>query len=286
MRFFFRSRQFRIIVAVFGSVLIITLAFAFGGNRLAPYTDVAGIVTAPFKSAYAAVSNGIKDFVAAYKSGSELMLENTKLNDEVNELRKRTSDYDKIKQENDFYKKYLGIKESNPDFNFVSATVISKDTSDTFGGFVINKGSASKIGINDIVITDGGLVGKITEIGTTTAKVTTVLSPEITLGALDSRTSDSGILGGNIQVSGKKMCRFSNLSRSCSIAIGDYVVTSGEGIFPDGLLVGSVSNIGTDKHNSSIYADIKPFVDFKSLRNVMVITDFEGKGGINPKKVK
>ncbi len=286
MRFFFRSRQFKIILSVFLVITIVSLIFGISSSRLAPYTDIAGIITAPFKNFSTTVAGEIKDFTAAYKAGNELMLKNAELSSEINDLRQKNVDYDKIKAENDFYKKYLEIKEENTDFKFVPATLISRDSGDPFGGFTINKGSSSDIAVHDPVITDQGLIGYIGELGTTTAKVITILSSDITLGALDSRTSDSGILKGNIELAEKGMCRFSNLARSCSVAIGDYVITSGEGIFPDGLLIGSISYIGNDKYNSSIYADITPFVDFSSVRKVMVINSFKGQGGIVPSSKK
>jgi len=282
MRFFFRSRQFKTILSVFLVVVILALAFGFAGSRMAPFTDIAGIITAPFRNLSTAVNNGIKDFISTYKGGNDLMVTNTELSDELNELRKKSAEYDEMKSENEFYKNYLGIKEKNEDFTFCPATVISRDTTDPFYGFTINKGLASELKVNDPVITDECLVGFISEIGSTTAKVTTILSSNLTLGALDSRTADSGILKGNLQLAQKGMCRFSNLARSSSIAIGDYVVTSGEGIFPDGLLVGSIKSIGNDDYNYSIYADVVPFVDFSSIRKVMVITSFEGQGGLNP----
>ncbi len=282
MRFFFHSRQFKVILSVFSAVVLITLIFWISGRRMAPYTDIAGIITAPVKSFATAVSNEVKDFISEYKSGNELSFKNAELQNEINELRKKTVDYNKMKSENDFYKKYLELKSSNKDFKFTPATLISRDTGDPFCGFTINEGTSSGIHIHDPVITDEGLIGYIAEVGITTSKVSTILSSDITLGALDSRTNDSGIMKGNIELAGKGMCRFSNLARSCSVAIGDYVITSGEGIFPDGLLIGSISYIGTDKYNSSIYADVTPFVDLNSVRKVMVITSFEGKGGIKP----
>ena len=282
MRFFFRSRQFRIIITIFLVVLILSVSFALAGSHMTPFTDAASIITAPFRNAYTAVENEVKDFIKAYRDGNDLMIENANLESEINELRQKIAEYDKAKSENEFYKNYLEIKEANPDFKFTPATVISHDSIDKFGGFIINKGSASGVKVRDTVISDEGLVGIISEVGTTTSKVTTVLSPQITLGALDTRTNDSGIVSGNIQLSEDNMCRFSNISRSSNVAIGDYVATSGEGIFPDGILIGSISNIGSDKYNASIYADVTPFVNFSELRNVMIITNFEGKGGIEP----
>ena len=56
--------------------------------------------------------------------------------------------------------------------------------------------------------------------------------------------------------------------------------TSGEGIFPEGLLIGTIQSIGSDEYNTSIFAAVKPFADIENLREVMVITSFEGQGGL------
>ncbi len=280
MRFFFRSRQFKIIVAVFAVVVILTCTFGILGRRMSPQTDIAGTIAAPFRQFALSVSDAVSDFFATYNRANELSLKNAELESEIDQLRKQIADYDDIAAQNEFYKSYLGIKEQNPDFVFTDATLIARDSDDIYGGFVINRGSLSDINKYDPVITDAGVVGYITEVGLTSSKVTTILNPDITLGALDNRTDDSGIITGNLSLAENGMCRFANLARSCSVAVGDYVVTSGEGIFPEGLLVGAVESIGSDEYNTSIYAVVNPFVDISAVRDVMVITDFEGQGGI------
>ena len=114
MRFFFRTRQFKIILAVFLVITIASLTFAIAAHRMSPLSDAAGVITAPFKNAFTAVSNSVKDFFRAYNDGNELMIENSKLQKEINELRKKVADYENTKNQNDFYSKYLGIKEKNP----------------------------------------------------------------------------------------------------------------------------------------------------------------------------
>lgn len=286
MRFFFRSKQFKIILTIFISLIAISVIFGVIGSVISPQSDIVGTLTAPFRSTLTAMKNGINDFKEALSGGNEVMLENAELKEQINTLREELADYEKISKENEFYKNYLEIKDQNPDFEFAPSTVISHDTSDPFGGFIINKGSTDGISAHDPVITDAGVVGFISDVGLTTSKVVTVLSPDLTLGALDNRTSDSGIIKGSLELNEKGYTKLENLSRSCSVAVGDYVVTSGEGIFPKGILVGSIETISNDKYNTSLYASVKPFVDFSKLRNVMVITDFEGQGSILGKEDK
>lgn len=282
MRFFFRSKQFKIILSVIAAVLVFSLICVMVGGRISPQADVIGTITAPFRAAFTSVSNAVSDFAAIYKEGNDALVKNAELETEINELRRQMADYDEISAENEFYKKYLEIKDAHPDFKFSAATLISRAPQDPYGSFVINKGSASGISENDPVITDEGLVGYIYEVGLTTSKVATILSPDITLGALGNRTRDSGIISGSLELAKEGQTKFFNLSRSCNIAVGDYVVTSGEGIFPEGLLIGTIKTIGSDEYNTSIFAAVEPFAKVDEIRDVMVITDFEGKGGLVP----
>ncbi|MBQ8267209.1 MAG: rod shape-determining protein MreC [Clostridia bacterium] len=281
MRFFLRSRQFKIIIAIFCAVVLLTVSFAVLAKRMSPQTDIAGTISAPFRNLFTNISNVVADFVDNYNSGSKLSLENTELRAEIDTLRQQIANMQEITEQNAFYKEYLGIKESNPDFIFADATIIARDNNDPYGSFTVNRGSASDITKYDPVITDAGIVGYVTEVGLTSCKVTTILSPDIKLGALDNRTSDSGIVTGSLSFAENGFCQFANLARSCNVAVGDYVITSGEGIFPEGLLIGSVNNIGIDENNNSIYAEIKPFAEISELRSVMIITSFEGQGSIN-----
>ena len=56
------------------------------------------------------------------------------------------------------------------------------------------------------------------------------------------------------------------------------MVTSGSGIFPDGLILGNINSINSDPISTSLYAVVTPTVKFKELKNVMVITAFTGQG--------
>ena len=286
MRFFFRSRQFKIIAAVFAALIVIAAVTAAVGGRMSPGANIFGTVTAPFRSLASKISGGISSFVEVYTEGEKLNIKNAELETEISELRKKLADYEQAVSENEFYKNYLDIKDANPSFKFMAATLISRDKEDPYKGFIINKGSVNGVSAHDPVITNEGLVGYIGEVGLTTSKVVTVLSAVLTAGALDNRTSDSGVLSGSAELASEGLTKFYNLSRSCNIAVGDYVVTSGEGIFPKGLLIGTVQTIGSDKYNTSIYANVKPFADIDGIRGVMVITEFEGQGGLDPEKSK
>ena len=61
--------------------------------------------------------------------------------------------------------------------------------------------------------------------------------------------------------------------------MGDYILTSGVGgAFPDGIIVGSVTDMGQDAGQVSVYAVVRPAARLSELKDVMVITAFEGQG--------
>ena len=109
MRFFFRSKQFKTIVAVFLIIAVLTLSFALIGTRMSPQTDIAGTITAPFRSAAQSVSNAVSDFFKAYSDGNKLSLENAELKAQISELQNKVADYEEVLSENSFYKQYLEI---------------------------------------------------------------------------------------------------------------------------------------------------------------------------------
>jgi len=277
MRFFFKSRQFKIGAGILAILIVISIIARLAGNAIAPQSSIVGALVAPFQKMVTSVSNSIKDFGKKISDNSTLILENNELKEQIDSLNNTVAEYEKIKAENEFYKDYLEIKDAHPDYTFCDATVISRDSTDKFQAFTIDAGSLSGVSAFDPVITSGGLVGYVSEVGLTTSKVTTLLSSGISIGAVDSRTGDAGVVGGTLEFTEKGHTRMYNIQRSSSVAIGDYIVTSGSGVFPSGLLIGKIVNISQEKYNTSLFAELEPFVDVSELRGVMVLTDFDGK---------
>lgn len=281
MRFFFKSRKFKIAAAATAIILIISVIANVAGGMLSPQSNLLGTLVAPIQKIFSAISGGVKDFSETLKGSEALILENSGLKEQINELNGKVADYDTLKNENEFYKNYLGIKESNPDFQFADAVIISRDSTDAFGALTIDKGSLDGIEQYDPVITDAGLLGYVTSVGLTSSKVTTVLSPNISVAAVDSRTGDAGVISGNVSSVSKGYTKLSHLQRSAAVAVGDYVVTAGGGVFPKGILIGKIKNISQDEYTSVLYAEIEPFVKNEEIRQVMVITDFSGRSIID-----
>ena len=158
---------------------------------------------------------------------------------------------------------------------------------DNFYGFMINQGSSSGISVNDPVITQKGLIGRVVSVNLTSAKVATILSPDCCVGAADRETQDSGVITGNVTLADQNLTRLSYVPAQTTMKTDGLVVTTGlGGIYPRNLIVGRVCELKNDEFDSSRYAIIEPFEDIRVVRDVLVVTSFQGKGNIETKSIK
>lgn len=278
MRFFFRSKKFKIMVSVTACVLVLALVGYLFGISITPQNSIIGAIATSAQEVASKVSNWVNDTYKKMSDNEKIMLENIKLKAEISELNEQLVDYQSVLKENEFYKKYLDIKDQNPDYVLEPANLISRNAEDPYGSFVINRGSLNGIEMHDPVITEAGLVGYVSEVNPSYSKVTTILDAGIKVGGIDKRTDDVGIVSGELTLAEQGKTKMVNILRSSGVASGDFLVTAGGGVFPEGIIIGTVDSIHNAKVDTSLYAIVTPVVEFKELRNVMVIKYFSGQG--------
>lgn len=278
MRFFLRSRKFKIMMASVAAILVVVIVASLVSNVSSPISSFLSTVTTPVQKAITSISDSITNFKTKMGDNEALQAEIDRLKAEKAELVGKLTELEGVQLDNEFYKDYLGLKNDNKDMLFRSGTVVARDPSDPYKGFTIDVGLIDGVALYDPIITKDGLVGYITEIAPTYSKVTTVLSPHLKAGGTDSRTGDSGVVSGRGDLSANNQCYLYNLQRTCAVSVDDYVVTAGGGVFPKGLVVGKVLSIKQQLKDASLYAIVQSDVDFDDLREVMVITYFSGQG--------
>ena len=278
MKNFIKSAAFKALAAVaLFLVGIMIYAASTGGVATIPATITGAIVT-PLQSLGAGISDGFYKFIGIFTDSSSLKKENQKLLYEVNELRKKQVELDELRRMNEYYHKYLEIKEQNPDYKFADCRIIAVDTNNKYGNFTVNVGLLSGVEVNQPVISPEGLVGVVYEVGMNYAKVKTILDPSVHVPAYVSRAAEGGTTGGSLSLAKEGKLRLNYLQRNNGIAAGDYVVTSGKGEFyPSNLLIGTINEVLQESDGVTMYAIVEPFADIRNLTNVFVITDFEEK---------
>ncbi len=273
------ARGMAVVALVLAGIMIYSATT--GGFASIPAT-LTGIFVTPVQSAVTAVSDGVSDFFGQLTGGGELRDRLEQLEKENAALRQQLVEYDKIKQENDWYNEILGLHEERSDYTFASGRVIGRDPSDVYGNFTISAGTNAGIAANDPVITsDGVLVGVVQEVGLTFSKVRTVLDPATKVAAQISRTGDTAYTAGaTVDRAREGVIRLTTLERSSGAAIGDTLVTSGiGGVYPAGLQIGRVQQVTGATDGMTLNADIDLLSDIFDLKQVMVITSFDGQGG-------
>ncbi len=279
MKEFFESVKFKVLVCVCAVLAgFILYAITNKGSSNFIETSLDFIVT-PIRSASSYISNSVGNFFEKYVQINRVYEENETLREENANLKQQIADLYSFKHENEQLKDYLQIKELNPEFEIEAASVIGNDPLDSFGAFTINKGSLYGIETGDVVITKDGLVGMVSQVNAISARVSTVLDPTIQVGAIVSETGDVGIIKNTSSHAKNEQTLLTMLSRDTVTATGNFVVTSGMGgVFPKGIIIGTVESTALDANGLSVNAVVKPAVDIRDIKNVVVIKSFLGQG--------
>lgn len=278
MRDFFNSLRFKILMAVLAVVTGFMIYSASTGGLATLPEQILSYAVMPFQKLSAVISDGFTDFFAVFFDARKNYDENQQLKQEIAELRRQLVDYEETLTENERLREIVELKELNPDIQFQDAGVIGRDPSDQFGSFTIDKGTVYGVSVYDPVVTGDGLVGYISAVGPTYAKVTTILSPETNVGAMEIKTKTTGNITGSVSLSEKGLTQMELLARNTVMDDGSIIVTAGtSGYYPKGLVIGTVESLSLAESGITKTAVIRPAADIASVKHVFVLTDFLGK---------
>ncbi len=159
-------------------------------------------------------------------------------------------------------------------YETVAASVIARDPSNVLATLVLGSGSSEGVRVGNIVVSDQGLVGRVSEVGANYAKVVLITDPSSTLSALVEGSRATGIVRGEY---GDALV-MDWILQTESVSVGDVVVTAGlalggelRSLYPKGLVVGRVVRLERAQAAAYQRAIISPGVDLRRLENVLVV---------------
>lgn len=279
MRNFLRSTSFKILLTVAVVLLAGVIAAAALAGGTSPLTSAVGTVVSPLSDAAAYISEKFDNFKGGFVSSRSYMERVEELEEQVADYQSKLVDYEKLQKQVEAYEKFLGVKEKNPDFQFVAGTVIGRDAADVFGSFVLNCGSSDGVAVGDPVISGEYLIGIVSETGPTSCTVLSICDPKFSAAAYEIRTGEAGYTQTTTKLGVQGILKLSGLERDTAVAEGGIVCTSGVGgVFPRGLIIGTVTTVQKEEGDISYYAEVKPEIEISEVQDAFVITDFEGKG--------
>ncbi|MGC8575299.1 MAG: rod shape-determining protein MreC [Caldisericum sp.] len=213
-----------------------------------------------------------KNYFISIRDGKALIEENQKLNYYIATLESRLKILLGYYYENAELKNLLGIKYKIK-YNSIGCNVIFYSKAGNF--LIIDRGKDANFMVDMPVIysidgTTALLVGKITEVSSNVSKVTLETSPDFRVGVKNASRGGIDVAFGN--GIGLTVVRPSQI---ISDSISDIFVTVEEsGLFPKDIVVGkvySINKLSTIENE----IELKPLVDFYTIRNVLVITSYE-----------
>lgn len=234
-------------------------------------SDVSGWVSSVVSSPVKAVSGGyeaVYGLLNTYK-------ENQALTEKVDDLAQAKVQLQTLQAENRALKDQLQIENTLTDYKVVNAVVISRSPSNWQSQLIVNKGSNAGIKKGMSVMGSGGLIGRVSEVNTTNAKVE-LLSDDSQVAdrfAIRVANKDGEVVDGIVTSFNqeKNLIVMGQITSDVSLEKGDLVTTSGlGGVTPAGLYVGKVQKISQDDYGLSKKIYIKPATDFNNIPVVSV----------------
>lgn len=276
---FFKSRKFKAFMLVICALLTGAVIAVASAKGTSPVTNFIGSVLSPVQKLTSYIADNVKWVSDSFESAGSYKNEIERLEQQIAEYENQLVDYNELQQKLSSYETMLGVKEENADFVLERANIIGTDAADMFTSLIIDKGSKDGISVNDPAVYGNYVVGIVKKVHPYYSVVESILNPDVNISALDSKTRETAYVTTNIEFSEKGHCIFAGLERTTSVSPGGIILTSGiGGIYPKGLIIGTVNEVCESEYDLSNYAVIEPGVNVKEIEDLYVITDFDGQG--------
>ena len=260
-----------------GIMIIVSFALEFTDS---PVKDVVGVVLTPIQSGINHVGGWFSGKMDYFEDNLKLAAQNEELQSQVDQLTVENTQLLQDKEELNSLRDLYELDHKYETYEKVGARVISKDdSSNWFSTFTIDKGSNDGLAVDMNVMAGSGLVGIITDVGPNWATVRSIIDDYSNVSAQISETEDTCIIAGDLSLTDEGTVRLVKLNDPDSkVKVGDTVVTSQiSDIFLPGILIGYVSEIGVDSNNLTHSGLVSTVVDFKDIKEVLVIKNLKQK---------
>lgn len=214
------ARRRLLIIAAAGLLVVL-----LGSAQVMGSGGILGVLVSPITGALHSAGSSVASNLGVVGSARNLAADNAALRKENAQLRSALASASAGSAELAAIKKELGLRQVAGK-RLVPADVISTQP-DSYRAFItINRGSVDGLAVGMVVITDGTLVGTISQVSALTAKVLMVTDPTFkvtgeVLGESGATGTVHGAIGGGLVME--------KIPQDKAINIGDSVITSGLG---------------------------------------------------------
>ncbi|WP_294372156.1 rod shape-determining protein MreC [uncultured Clostridium sp.] len=235
----------------------------------------AGTALNPVQRLLYSATNEVKETLDFFLNFSEVKAQNKELTNENEELKNKLAEYSDLKEENERFRELLSFTEERDNYNYIGCDIISYSGGGFNDGYVVNKGTNDNIQKGMAVITNKGLVGQVTSVGTNWSIVQTLTNENIAVSVMVESTRDATgyITGYTEDNQNRNLAKVYDLPMDSEVKEGDVILTSGVGmVYPKEIRIGEVIKVEEDKVKVMKSAIVKPYVDFNKLEDLFIVS--------------
>ncbi|HIC89198.1 MAG TPA: rod shape-determining protein MreC, partial [Anaerolineae bacterium] len=171
-------------------------------ERLGSIESVFAMVLEPVQRGLTTITDGGRDVVLTLRDLHQLREENNRLRQQVADLTVDRVRYSEIERENQRLRRLLRFAQIHPSYDYrggqVIARVIGHEPSNFLDYIMIDLGKRDGVVTGMPVVTEQGLVGRITEVYATSSKILLLTDPKSAVNALIQTSRVAGIIRGRV----------------------------------------------------------------------------------------
>lgn len=230
------------------------------------FTYTEKIIITPF--------NFIKEKITSYNKLKDVEKDNDILETSIDRIDSIEAENIELRRQLDALKEELNIDYALADYEYLNATVISRNIGYWHNKITIDKGTYNGVEKDMVVINSKGLIGKVIKSSTFTSDIRLITTSDTNNKISVHISNGSNNLYGliNSYDYNNNVLELEGISNTKDVNIGDLVYTSGlGGIFPSGILIGKVTEITTDSYDLAKIIKVSPSVDFTDINYVSIL---------------
>lgn len=248
--------------------LTILAAAARGHLKADPISMVVLRLMRPLQKGAQATVLWFTEIPQIYVTLRGLATENEKLREKILELEAQKNRLLEAEATNLQLRELLEFRSQLPSRS-VTAAVIGNSASTWFHSFILDRGSADGVLKGMAVVSPVGVVGQVVAVSSRSAKVLLIIDPSSGVDVIVQRNRARGIVSGSLD----KGPIMKHVQRSEDIQEGDRLITSGlDGIFPKGLLVGTVAKARRKNFGLFQYVGVTLAANPSRIEEVLVVS--------------
>lgn len=264
-------RRNQVLLSSFFSILFsfyILTAAAVGQIRSDPIGPLLLRLMRPLQVSIHATITWVGEVKEGLRTMGSLKLENEKLRERIVELEAQRNKLVETEASNRRLQELLELRSHLPS-GAVAAAVIANSASSWSRSFILDKGSRHGVRKGMGVVSPLGVLGQIVDVTPDSSKVLLIEDVYSGVDVVVQRSRARGIVSGSME--GGPVLKY--VKRSEDIQRGDRLVTSGlDGVFPKGLMVGTVTEVRQKHFGLFQYVGVALAVDPFEVEEVLVVS--------------